>query len=79
MLTTGALVSRATYDALRAVSVIPEMVPPTRAVSIIFGTTQAGTQEPVIGEVRAPGRVLDLIRVVRDLTMTLVGDATFSR
>ena len=68
----GVVTSTATYDHLRVLDLVPAHQPPPHPLSIRFGTTQDGTNEPVIGEVLAPGKLIDRIAVVKEVAATLM-------
>ena len=74
----GVIISRATHDRLSHAGDIPQMEVPSRPIAIGFGTTQDGTQEGVIGEVRRPGFLIDVILVVQNIAATLIGDDVFT-
>ena len=74
----GVIISRATHDRLCQTGDICRMVPPSRPIAIGFGTTQAGTQEVVVGEVSRPGFLIDAILVVQNIAATLIGDDVFT-
>ena len=74
----GVIISRATHDRLCQTGDICRMVPPSRPIAIGFGTTQAGTQEVVVGEVSRPGFLIDAILVVQSIAATLIGDDVFT-
>ena len=76
---TCAIVSTKTYNDLREREAIPPMSPlrpHQRGMSVAFG--KVGSSEPILGEVRMPGRVLSSLFVVNDITETLVGDNVFA-
>ena len=74
----GVVISRASHDRLCRADVITQMLPPSRAIAIGFGTTQEGTQEAVVGVVSRPGFLVDEILVVQSIVATLVGDDVFT-